>query len=219
MPFTIDLCQINDVNIQLRVVKNTINIYLLGGNNANQGEILSSWRHLEGHFVPSMPQYKEWIRGSDAPHVKLQHSNKGEVEIPHWHNEFSETISPEILRAYLYGILEQQQLAEHSAPKYQLITEEMCRYTLDAFSQYYRDFHGSTLEKDFLAETALTGREEQEMTKARQVDMRQARVERLLTTALLHTLFAPPKVTRGGLGHRADLDLDPDATPPECTIM
>lgn len=219
MPFTIDLCQINDVNIQLRVVKNTINIYLLGGNNANQGEILSSWRHLEGHFVPSMPQYKEWIRGSDAPHVKLQHSNKGEVEIPHWHNEFSETISPEILRAYLYGILEQQQLAEHSAPKYQLITEEMCRYTLDAFSQYYKDFHGSTLEKDFLAETALTGEEEQEMTKARQVDMSQARVERLLTTALLHTLFAPPQATGSRLGQRADLDLDTDAKPPECIIM
>jgi hypothetical protein len=220
MPFTIDLCQIKDVFIQLRVVKNTINIYLLGGTNVNQKEILANWRHLEEHFVPSLPEYKEWIRGSDAPHVKLQHSNEGEVEIPHWHNEFSETVTPEILQAYLSGILEQQRQAEHSAPEYQLITEEQCSYTLDVFGQYYKEYHGTTLEADYLAETALTGEEEREMTEAQQSKIGQAQVERLLASALLHTLFAPPTATGGSLGHRTALTLEdePDASS-DCTIM
>ncbi len=71
MPFNIELLKrSNDVSIKVQAVKNTINVYFRGPQEA-ASTARENWVHLEAHFISTMPGcITESVRGPDAPHIK-----------------------------------------------------------------------------------------------------------------------------------------------------
>lgn len=161
MPFNIELSKNNGVIIKLQVVKNTLSFYFRGTAMATK-MALSNWRHLEKHFINTIPGYNsEWVRGPDDPHVKRNHTNTHEIESMHFHTEFNSEITPELFTSYLNKFFVQQM--DHKDERYQFFTNETeITEIINKFGMCYREYKGSSTETLYEEETRLTSKEQSE---------------------------------------------------------
>jgi hypothetical protein len=165
MPFNVELQkQNNDVIIKLQIAKNTITFYFNGSDEHSRKTALNNCLHLESHFIKTIPGFNpNWVRGSDALHVKKNHTNAYEIKYIHFHTEFNTEITPLILSTYLRAFYQQQK--EHKTHQYNFFVDgDEVAEIIAKYRCYYNSYKNSSIEDLYEEETKLSKEEEYEMT-------------------------------------------------------
>ncbi|KTD09505.1 hypothetical protein [Legionella jamestowniensis] len=197
MPFNIELMT-DDVAVKIQVVKKVITIYF-NGEKELASQKRNNWEHLHQHFINDMPYVgpEEGIGlTSGVYHRKKEHTNVRESTIYHLHIPFLIEVTPEIMKCYLTKIFEQQVVHSKEYKFFQNIHE--VKNVAETFFQYYQNYKGSTLEKEYEEETTLTPSEQEEhkkdIKKAQQNTRNNTNQTLFLLASLLssqHPIFRP----------------------------
>ncbi|WP_133137529.1 hypothetical protein [Legionella rowbothamii] len=128
---------------------------------------LNAWGHLDNHFLSEIPTYNaDWFRGPDAPHIKRNHTYGGETDVMHFHREFSTEITPKLLSFYLNKFWEQQNDPHHDKDIFKFFEDGEIDRILKAFTLYYDEYKGSSIEAMVEEKAKLTPEEELSYTRA-----------------------------------------------------
>ena len=158
MSFRIDLGQKDGVGVFLVVVRDQIKINFAPKSDAKTDEakayqVRADFGHLLEHF--EMDHRSNMVRGEDNEHVKRHHGVQQETNIPHQHISFDRDVNPTMLAEFLAGLIQAQK--DHSKDKqYQFFDARTAKDVQHAFTQFYAEFYGSSLQKECLLDCRLT---------------------------------------------------------------
>lgn len=159
MPFNIELVKVsNGVSITLQVVKNIINIYYKGPETEAL-IALANWWSLDKYVLSTISSFNnKMVRGSDASHVKLHHTNNNEIFTVHSHHEFTSEITLELFNLYLTKLYVAQK--EHGEAQYQFFVDSKeVQGIVKSFAIYIKHYKESANEELYEEETKLTEKE------------------------------------------------------------
>lgn len=157
MPFNIEL-SIGEPFVKLQISKNTITLYFYGAEDEKIEAAVKAWDYLDGKFLSSIPGYNaDWFRGPDAPHIKRNHTHKGETDVIHFHREFTMEVTPELLSLYLNKFWEQQNKVD--AGEFKFLNKGEIEHILTIFVTYYQEYKRSFVETLVEEQTTLTREE------------------------------------------------------------
>ncbi|MFJ1269191.1 hypothetical protein ACD661_11545 [Legionella lytica] len=183
MPFNIDL-SIGKPFVKLQITKNTITLYFAGAEVEVLNSAIEAWGSLDRNFLGSIPGYNDdWFRGPDAPHIKRNHTHRGETDVDHFHLEFVTEVTPELLSLYLKKFWEQQ--SSHADVKFQFFRKGEVEHILEIFEIYYKEYKGSSVEALVEEHSRLTAEERESYDRALQA-------ERAIEALKFLTMFTVP---------------------------
>jgi hypothetical protein len=147
MPFNIDLTHKNNVTIKLQVVKNIITLYCYGQDIEAAEAVGSKVNELVYDFLDTLSVFKVFIRGQDAPHLKLCHQTEEETDFCHYHYQVGhETVKPDCFEKFIVGIFKAQ--SKYNPTYYFFDSQAELIPIISAYEQYFQACHKASLEFD-----------------------------------------------------------------------
>lgn len=155
MPFRIDLDTKKNTHIYLIIINNQINFNFQSAVHKEAIQMRNQFKCLMTHF--KMANQVSSVRGEDPEHIKRHHITTEEINIPHLHVGFDESVTPALLSSLFDQIMHAQ---KNYGIEHQFITNVIKNNVLLPFEIYYKDFINSKREIECAEERALTNSEQ-----------------------------------------------------------
>ena len=149
MSFRIDLTSIAGVNLSLTIVNDQININYELNDLANKYVAFDLREQLNVSIREFRLSHKsQMVRGEDPEHIKRHHYIAEETKIIHSHISFDQEVSPEILDNFCQNLF-----------RIGLIKSEVAETIVKAFTEFSKEFAGSSLQQQCMEARQLTRKE------------------------------------------------------------
>lgn len=163
MSFRIDLPPKEGIFIYLVVINDVINVNFQPSDPLRK-DLADSMRTRFVHLLSeqgALQHEQLMVRGNDSEHVKRHHGVQNEINVMHMHYSFDEDVSPQLLQHFFDQLLKAQQSCGGDI----FIDESEAREIVRSFTDFYANFKGTKLERDFLEERQLTPEEKQSLVQ------------------------------------------------------
>jgi hypothetical protein len=194
MPFNIEIIS-GSTPIKIQVVKKVINIYFNG--EVREGDLVrQKWTQLELNFVPNFPEFEAEVGVSLTDgifHRKKEHTNSNERKIIHSHATFLREVTPELFSRYLNHFYFQQVQYKNKKGYHFFKNPEEVNTIIEAFSEYYKNYKGSSIEEQYEFDTELTPDEKNEH-EAQIKKPKGAKMKELAQLLTLMSIFDPARM-------------------------